>query len=162
MQISLIRVWISEKALARMVSDAGSFFPNETGGVLMGYRVANEVVITDSVGGGPLAQRSPTRFLPDHSYQTRAIEEIYDSSAGGRSYLGDWHTHPRGRLALSPTDVMTLRRIARHRDARVASPKMRYLGIFLRISVSESESKGRRACFDMLSISERRVKKFRV
>lgn len=127
MQIPLIRVWISEKALARMVSDAGSFFPNETGGVLMGYRVANEVVITDSVGGGPLAQRSPTRFLPDHSYQTRAIEEIYDSSAGGRSYLGDWHTHPRGRLALSPTDVMTLRRIARHRDARVASPIMMLL-----------------------------------
>jgi integrative and conjugative element protein (TIGR02256 family) len=127
MQISLIRLWIAEQALTRMVSDADSFFPNETGGVLMGYWAANEVVITDSIRGGPLAQRTPTRFLPDHSYQARAIEEIYNSSGGSHSYLGDWHTHPRGRLALSPTDVLTLRRIAKHREARVASPIMMLL-----------------------------------
>lgn len=124
MRIPLTRLWIAEEALTRMVSEADSFFPNETGGVLMGYWAGNEAVITNLIAGGPLAQRTPTRFLPDHFYQIRAIEEIYNSSEGRRSYLGDWHTHPRGRLALSATDVMTLRRIAKHREARMACPIM--------------------------------------
>lgn len=109
-----------------MVADADSYFPNETGGVMMGYWAPeeNEVVITNMIGGGPLARRTRTRFYPDSEFQANAIEEIYVNSGGVRTYLGDWHTHPRGRLALSLTDKCTLRRIANERAARASSPIM--------------------------------------
>jgi len=127
MQGPLIHLWISDQELSRMVSDAGSHFPNETGGVLMGYWASNNVVVTDLIGGGPLARRTSTRFYPDSAYQVQAIEEIYNHSGAIRTYLGDWHTHPRGRLALSPTDRQTLRRIAKYPLARANSPIMMLL-----------------------------------
>ena len=122
----LIQVWIDRAALLHMVGDADSHFPNETGGVLMGYWASgkDDVVITDAIGGGPLARRMRKRFSPDSEFQAKAIAEIYATSGGVRTYLGDWHTHPRGRLALSLTDKQTLRRIAKHPAARASSPIM--------------------------------------
>jgi integrative and conjugative element protein (TIGR02256 family) len=108
-----------------MVRDADLHFPNETGGVLMGYWPSDvEAVITDFIAGGPRAKRTTSRFHPDYDYQDLIIEEIYNASEGSRTYLGDWHTHPRGRLALSPTDKGTLRRIAKEPTARAGSPIM--------------------------------------
>ena len=124
----LIRVWISSAAVSAVTGDAELHFPNETGGVLMGYwSSGSEAVVTDSIDGGPLAQRERTSFYPDSEFQARAIEEIHKRSKGSLTYLGDWHTHPRGRLALSPTDKATLRRIARTREARAGSPIMMLL-----------------------------------
>lgn len=128
MQIPLIRVWVASSTLAQMVKDADFHFPNETGGVFMGYWSSeDEVVITDAIGGGPRAQRSPMKFLPDAEFQLAGIEEIYRASRSSRSYLGDWHTHPRGNLSLSPTDRATLKRIAGTAAARAKSPIMMLL-----------------------------------
>jgi integrative and conjugative element protein (TIGR02256 family) len=87
----------------------------------MGYWSASydQAVITDVVAGGEAAIRSPTAFIPDHSFQESEVARIYAESGRTSVYLGDWHSHPGGTSALSPTDRDTLRSIVRAREARL-------------------------------------------
>lgn len=121
----LIRIWIAESAVSAMLLDGRTHFPNETGGVLIGYWASDaEAVIATMIEGGPKAKRTRTRFVPDSEFQNARIEKIYQESNQSLAYLGDWHTHPLGRLALSPTDKTTLRRISSYPDARANTPIM--------------------------------------
>ena len=100
--------------------------PNETGGVLMGYWAApyTEVVITDAIGPGRNAVHYEKSFIPDSEYQESEIARVYRESDRVSTYLGDWHTHPFGSSYLSYRDKRTLRRIAKHQDARCPIPVM--------------------------------------
>lgn len=125
MRAALICLWISNEALARMLEDADLHSPQETGGLLIGYRASpTEAVITEIVDGGPNAQRDRARFLPDHDHQVAKVERIYRESSETLVYLGDWHTHPRGSLCLSHTDRKTLRAIASAPEADLEEPIM--------------------------------------
>jgi integrative and conjugative element protein (TIGR02256 family) len=124
------KAWIPDEVSKLLVKEATSAFPNETGGVLMGYwGVAySEVVVTHAVGPGPLALHYRKSFLPDATYQENEIARIYEDSNRISTYLGDWHTHPKGSSFLSYRDKRTLRRIADHSDARCSIPIMAVLG----------------------------------
>lgn len=92
---------------------ADMHFPNEVGGMLVGYEAdTGDVVVREVIGPGPLATHSPTRFQPDSQYQQLQLEKKFAQSGGVNTYLGDWHTHPGGISGLSPTDRRTLARIA--------------------------------------------------
>ena len=119
-------VWLSDEAAKKLMAEASTKSPLETGGVLLGYQVADgrETVITAVAGPGPKAQHSSTAYLPDHEYQEREIGRVYAASGRCTTYVGDWHSHPGGSLYLSRTDVGTLRAIARHEPARVPHPVM--------------------------------------
>lgn len=119
-------VWVSDAAVSDLLAEASTKAPSETGGVLLGYQVANGdvTVITAVVGPGPNAEHSSTRYVPDHEYQELEIARVYAESGRCTTYVGDWHSHPGGALYLSRTDVRTLRTIARHKDARLAHPVM--------------------------------------
>lgn len=105
-------------------------FPWETGGVLMGYWAEPlvEVVITNAIGPGPKAIHKEKGFAPDAEYQEKEIANIYEASGRLSTYLGDWHTHPRGSTRLSIRDKRTLRRIAVANNARCPVPIMAVLG----------------------------------
>lgn len=109
-----------------MVTEATRAFPLETGGLLLGYDdpATAQVVIRQVVGPGPRAAHGLSRFFPDHDYHRRETARIYASSGRITSYLGDWHSHPGGGTALSPTDRRTLARIARAQTARAPRPIM--------------------------------------
>lgn len=97
-----------------MVAEADRAYPNETGGVLVGYwaRLGREVIITHAVGPGPNAVHVPKRFVPDAEYQEREIARLYSWSGRRQTYLGDWHTHPNTVMGkLSRQDRRTLRQI---------------------------------------------------
>lgn len=118
-------LWCEKDALDEAATEAASRYPLETGGVLLGWRAsAQEVVVTHVVGPGPAAEHRPTSMRPDAAWQQERITDIYSRSGRRTSYLGDWHTHPDGAPSLSPRDISTLRRIARHRDARASQPVM--------------------------------------
>jgi hypothetical protein len=70
MQKQIGTAWISKGVLAFMAQEFRRTLPNETGGVLVGYWMADSegVVITDAVGPGPRATHDKTRFVPDWSY----------------------------------------------------------------------------------------------
>ena len=123
-------VWISEETFAKMLEEAKDKFPKETGGAILGYwnKQSGEAVITYVTGPGPKAIHKPYSFIPDNEYQDSEIARHYEESGRLHTYMGDWHTHPEGRVYLSNTDRRTLRRIAIYRDARVPVPLMAILG----------------------------------
>jgi integrative and conjugative element protein (TIGR02256 family) len=119
-------VWLPARLLLRMSLEAESATPNETGGLLCGYIVPGgaNIVIEHLIGPGPLAQHSRSRFVPDHLAQEQALAILYRDSGRITTYLGDWHSHPRGGRQLSRTDRDTLLRISNHAEARVSEPLM--------------------------------------
>ena len=119
------RLWISQGAFWRMVSDAIRWSPCETGGMLLGYEADNgEAVVTDIVGPGPRARHGRFRFRPDADHQQAELEARYTRTDGRETYLGDWHTHPTGSSAPSILDKRTLARIARTASSRTTRPIM--------------------------------------
>lgn len=100
-------------------------FPFETGGVLVGYLAQNDVVVSKVVGPGPDAVHDLCKFIPDYSFHENQIAKLYSESGRRYIYLGDWHTHPRQQFPeMSQKDISTLKRIARHKPARITSPIM--------------------------------------
>ncbi len=117
-------VWLSRAALQTMTSDAIRWTPAETGGVILGYEAEGAIVVTSVVLGGPGARRDPHRFSPDAAWQVSQIAQRYVASGRTETYLGDWHTHPRGHLSLSRRDGRTAMRIASSPTARAPRPLM--------------------------------------
>jgi integrative and conjugative element protein (TIGR02256 family) len=104
---------------------ADTHFPDEVGGMLVGYEAdTGDVVVREVVGPGPLATHGATRFQPDSVYQQSQLEEKFARSGGVNTYLGDWHTHPRGVSELSATDRRTLARIAHKKYDCTNTPTM--------------------------------------
>jgi proteasome lid subunit RPN8/RPN11 len=58
-------VWISHETLSQMLIKAERSFPNETGGVIIGYwvKLYEEAVITQTTGPGPRAIHYLATFL---------------------------------------------------------------------------------------------------
>ena len=117
--------WINETASHFMRAEADRAYPNETGGVLVGY-IADTAhpVIVAAIGPGPNARHYPTRFFPDHDWQCEQLDELYKNSDGLLVYLGDWHTHPDGKPNLSWLDRKTIHGIAKHTGAMNPHPLM--------------------------------------
>jgi len=108
-----------------MAAEANRRYPLETGGVLVGYVADNaESVILYVFGPGPNASHRRRRFLPDHEWQCKQINRLFEDSDGTYVYLGDWHTHPDATGRMSWLDHLTLRAIAKHPEARLVSPLM--------------------------------------
>ena len=117
--------WISNASVEKLIAEANRAFPLETGGILMGYIVGNEIIISELIGAGPDASHRTHSFKPDYAYQEAEVARLYEASSRKWTYLGDWHTHPRQKSpALSSKDIQTLDRIARSRKARIATPLM--------------------------------------
>lgn len=123
------RIWVSEAALSKMRKLADSFFPLETGGMLVGYVGNNgEVVVTNVIGPGPKARHGRFRFVPDGQCQQITLEKIFWESEGLETYLGDWHTHPEGKNSPSYFDKRTLAKIAQEPKSGTSQPVMAILG----------------------------------
>lgn len=104
-------------------------FPLETGGMLLGYEADNgEAVVTAIIGPGPNARHRRYRFAPDAEYQQAELTAHHLRTNGQETYLGDWHTHPRGSTALSFLDKRTLTKIACTPSSGTVKPIMAILG----------------------------------
>lgn len=120
--------WVADELVVEMTAQAEEHFPNETGGVLIGYEAENsDIVVTAISGPGPRAQHRRFRFSPDPDYQQTFIEDRFRRTNGGETYLGDWHTHPGGGCQLSFLDRRTLARIAQTPSSGTARPIMAIL-----------------------------------
>lgn len=115
---------IAHAAIAEIIEEADNRYPNETGGVLLGWTLGGVPYIREVLGPGPDATHGATGFHPDSDWQEGAIAEAYDRSGRRLTYLGDWHTHPRGVARPSRLDRATMRAIARHAPARCPQPLM--------------------------------------
>lgn len=118
-------LWINSSSLRELLFHADRDHPVETGGILAGYFAENGApVVQEVIGPGPKATHERYGFKPDHAWQCRQLDFLYERSAGAAVYLGDWHTHPNGKAKMSWLDQRTLHHIACHPQAKTSSPVM--------------------------------------
>jgi integrative and conjugative element protein (TIGR02256 family) len=116
-------VSISDVLAEEIREESERFAPLETGGVVLGWREGRGMVlrVAEIVAAGPGARRERSRFEPDGPWQRARIAELYEASGRTLSYLGDWHSHPKGG-GPSSLDRSTARRIAATPQACCSHP----------------------------------------
>lgn len=99
----------------------------ETGGVLVGRyeeddRVARVLGFSTPT---PDSRRAPTGFTRGTAGLSGWLRELWSQDA---YYLGEWHLHPSAAPVPSPTDIASLRAIARDPAYQCSSPLLLILG----------------------------------
>lgn len=76
-------------------------FPNETGGVLLGYYDFNikAVVVVAGLPAPPNSKASLGSFERGVAGLAEAVKDAATRTAGMVGYIGEWHSHPRGHSA---------------------------------------------------------------
>ncbi len=115
-------VWIPEALLVTFADTAERSRPLETGGMLVGWRVGTEIVVTGVIAAGPHARHERNSFEADGAWQQQQLEDTYRKSGRTVTFLGDWHSHPRGQPRPSPRDRETAALVARSEGARAPQP----------------------------------------
>lgn len=112
-----------------MLDSSLRWYPLETGGVLMGYAIGPEITIAEIIGPGPGADHLTVRFDPDGQWHEDEIARIHGASSGRVTYLGDWHSHPRGKALPSHLDKATAKHIAETPESGTRTPLMLIVGM---------------------------------
>lgn len=76
-------------------------FPNETGGVLLGYYDFNikAAVIVAGLPAPPDSKANPDSFERGVAGLAEAVKDATARTAGMVGYIGEWHSHPPGHSA---------------------------------------------------------------
>ena len=119
------KVWslrVSDTAIKKMEEQAFVAGANETGGCLIGsvFLNAKSIIVTDILPPTPDSQSSPIMFILGIVGLEKKIKTIEQKTNGKVTYLGTWHSHPRGGTA-SDTDNKTAMRLlfVRHYEPTV-------------------------------------------
>lgn len=102
------RLLIARTALARATAAATAAGRNETGGVLIGFRAASDVYVTNALVV-PADTATGTRYVSTEASRDAALARFRQKHPDDRlGYVGTWHSH-LGTFKASPTDKRTLR-----------------------------------------------------
>jgi integrative and conjugative element protein (TIGR02256 family) len=114
--------WCADYALTDVFAEARRWRVRETGGALLGWRGPEGPFVTRVLGPGPKAHHGWSSFEPDGEWQNAEGAHIYRATDRQVTYLGDWHTHPRGGHKPSSQDRKTARMIAGDEAFRAPTP----------------------------------------
>ena len=111
---------ISQDILDEMYSKAFASFPNETGGMFAGCisedsheAIVERLVMTSKT------ESTHASFMRE----TNGMEQTWKKLAEeGLTYLGEWHTHPKGTTQYSYTDYQAMLCIANDKNVALATP----------------------------------------
>lgn len=81
--------------------------PNETGGILIGsYDLARRIIyIVDTILSPKDSGEYPTAYYRGLENVTSRLKQIDATTAGNLTYIGEWHSHPKGcSLGMSDKD----------------------------------------------------------
>jgi len=100
---NLWEVRILAEAVNLIAEEAKAWGEIETGGVLIGgISLSNRCFIISRVLEAPRdSTRSQISFVLGVEGLKKKVQEIYDKSAGTLTYVGTWHSHPKGGEASS-------------------------------------------------------------
>ena len=103
-------VLVTDDALEMMRTAGLAALPSETGGILVGFRTEDQVVVTRATVV-PDADSSRRDYMLRK--QRASLTFIWLQAIAGpvAGYVGDWHTHPAD-VPASSTDIASLERIA--------------------------------------------------
>lgn len=100
---------LARRAHEEIVRDCLAHARAETGGVLVGRSVGDDLVVPFVVGAGPRSIRTYAGFAPDPAYQQQHVDYLFHRF--GVNYVGDWHRHPGRFDTPSDHDCATAARI---------------------------------------------------
>ena len=120
--VPLTRVWLDPEALEVIRAEATRRRFVETGGPLFGFDAEDESVVVRAFGPGPRAKHRPWNYVPDRAATQEAIERVFAESDGRFGYVGEWHSHPRGRAYPSGGDLKSVIEIASQPAVDVPEP----------------------------------------
>jgi integrative and conjugative element protein (TIGR02256 family) len=119
-RIKIVRV--STVAAEKIFRQATAHLPSETGGILVGYVLDANAIITHIIGAGPSGQHSLGSFMRDGTYSQVELQKLYDNSGGELNYWGEWHSHPRAFPSPSGIDQSSMGEIAISQAYGFATP----------------------------------------
>lgn len=95
---------ITDVALSSIAREAlRSIDGLETGGILLGDDVTDEIGIRHAGGPGPNATRGERTLVRDLDHARRLADSAWLEDRG--QCIGEWHTHPTGSLSPSQVDL---------------------------------------------------------
>lgn len=115
-----ISLKINQSILDKMYSKAFAAFPNETGGMFAG-RISDDghEALIEHLVMPSKTESSHVSFMRE----TDGMDQIWKELAEqGLSYLGEWHTHPKGTTQYSYTDYQAMVGVANDRHVALATP----------------------------------------
>lgn len=110
------QIRILKQALDQISKEVEKYEEIETGGVLIGRISLTRRCFTISrvIEATPDSKRSPSLFVLGTQGLKKQVKEIHDKSGGFLSYVGTWHSHPKGGEP-SALDRDSFERMKRHR-----------------------------------------------
>lgn len=100
-----MRYVISQKALNNIEWECRKYPDTETGGILVGYKNAEQTTVTHATGSGPKADRSSHHFTKDTQYLQTVLNLL--GHYYQVDYLGVWHKHPLSMPHPSGGDIVS-------------------------------------------------------
>lgn len=98
-----LQVFILDKAYRQIQQEVKRHPHEETGGMLIGFRAPEALIVTEATGPGPKAVHLPLSIRFDEKYCERKARQI-EGRAKSLRYIGDWHSHPFSKLKPSKID----------------------------------------------------------
>lgn len=119
---------IGDKLLASLYNHGKEHYPNEFGGLLVGYYSENgkTVIINNTI--------LPEKYKASKYVFERGITgmkeklEVLFKKVPSSIYVGEWHTHPDNPPIPSSTDVNAMNEITNHKDVSIKNPVLLIIG----------------------------------
>ncbi|MFD1009499.1 MULTISPECIES: Mov34/MPN/PAD-1 family protein [Oceanisphaera] len=78
---------------------------SEQGGVFVGEVRSPHIIITHVSEPGPYDRASRFGFVRKKQHHQTMVDQLWRTSGGYLTYLGEWHTHPESNPLPSATDL---------------------------------------------------------
>jgi integrative and conjugative element protein (TIGR02256 family) len=138
LNIQSLQISFEQDAISDLISKAQtSTTDNERGGVLLGeIFLNNSTILVTHIIESQKAKTKRYGFLMNVDEVQKTINDIWETSEGHITYLGDWHTHPEAQPLPSFKDKITFRKnyFGTHVDQSLL--------IYIIVGTSDIEDKG--------------------
>ncbi|MBW1616378.1 MAG: Mov34/MPN/PAD-1 family protein [Deltaproteobacteria bacterium] len=124
-----LKITISLQLLDKIKLKVIRHFPNEFGGIFVGYYDAfcKTAYITDIATQKYFfnTKISFQRFTKDIN---KKLNSLYQQTGGKIIYLGEWHSHPNGICSFSQTDFIAMQKIVKNKNVKIDLPLLLIYG----------------------------------
>ena len=118
---SLNYLYISNETLCKIKEQLSHYYPDEFGGVFVGYKEGNLTIIDDVLIPDDF-ENGRTVFIRHPGTLNDRLELIFNKTDGKITYIGEWHSHPNAQALPSLTDINAMDKIAKDQKIRNSNP----------------------------------------
>lgn len=114
-------IHLSKSVLKKIEEETTLHYPNEFGGVFIGYKSDENFIITNILIPDEY-KNGKNIFVREPGTLNERLSEIHTTTNGKIQYLGEWHSHPDGPTNPSSTDINAMKEIAKNKNINIDKP----------------------------------------